>query len=284
MTVIGGVLDLEACYRELGFTGSPFSITPDTEFFYPGGQHMSALSCMRFGMASGGFALLTGEVGLGKTLLCRYLLRHPPEGVRTAYVFNPAQSYEDLLSTIHYDLTGESLIRLSSGQMQRAIYDHLLEMASTGCRAAVLIDEAHRLSPELLESLRLLSNLDTEKQKLLSLMLVGQPELDRTLALRALRPLAQRVALRQHLTPFNRVETGHYIHHRVLTARERDFDFEFTEAATSVIHRAAQGVPRRINQIADRAVLGAFANYTREVGWRLARRAAAEVRKGTGAA
>nr|WP_242464760.1 AAA family ATPase [Halorhodospira abdelmalekii] len=273
---------MEACYRELGFTGSPFSITPDTEFFYPGGQHTAALSCMGYGMASGGFALLTGEVGLGKTLLCRYLLRHPPSGVQTAYIFNPAQSYEDLLSTIYHDLTGEWLSGVTAGPMQRAIYDHLLQMAAEGRRAAVVIDEAHRLAPELLESLRLLSNLDTEKQKLLSLMLVGQPELDRTLALRAMRPLAQRIALRHHLVPFNRKETEQYIRHRVLTARERDFDFEFSPSAVSVIHRAAQGVPRRINQIADRAVLGAFAADTREVGWRLARRAAREVRKGTG--
>lgn len=276
-------MDVEACYRELGFTGSPFSITPDTDFFYPGGQHKAALAHMRYGMTAGGFALLTGEVGLGKTLLCRYLLRSPPTRVRTAYVFNPAQSYEDLLSSIHHDLQGEWLAGMTPGQMQRAIYDGLIAMAEGGERAAVVIDEAHRLAPELLESLRLLSNLDTEKQKLLSLLLVGQPELDRTLALRAMRPLAQRIGVRYHLAPFSRPETARYLRHRILTARERDFDFEVSAPAAAVIHRGSKGVPRRINQIADRAVLAAYAQRVAAVTRRHAKRAAREVRQGGGA-
>lgn len=272
-------LKLENCYLELGLRAQPFSITPDTEFFYPGSQHATALSHLRYGIATGAFSLLTGEVGLGKTLLCRHLLRNPPGKIRTAYIFNPVQGYEDMLATIHHDLTGEALERLTAGQYQKAIYDALLKMAEEGEYGAVVVDEAHRLSPELMEGLRLLSNLDTEKKRLLSLLLVGQPELDRTLELRSMRPLSQRISVRYRLKPLDRAETAYYVRHRIDVVRAEG-EFDFTNAALWWVHRASKGYPRRINQICERATLAAFAAGRMHVSVPMIWQAAREVHKG----
>jgi len=271
-------MDLNSCYDELGFAEPPFSLTPDTDFFFPGSHHLKALKHLQFALASGGFTLLTGEVGLGKTLLCRQLLRGAPVGIKTAYIFNPQQSLTDLLNSIHYDLTGEALDGMSDGQMHRAIYDALLKMGEEGKKAAVLVDEAHRLTPELLEGLRLLSNLDTEKEKLMYLLLVGQPELDRTLSTKEMRPLAQRISVRYHLKPFNFRETRSYVRHRLQTARKpsKREPLFFNSRALFVLHRLSKGVPRRINQICDRAVLAAFASGQRRIGSRIVMRAARE--------
>ena len=122
-------LDLSMCYQELGFTEPPFRLTPDTDFFFPGSHHMEALNHLQFGIASGGFTMLTGEVGLGKTLLCRHLLRHPPVGVRFAYLLNPDQSYGDLLTSIYEDLTGTIPEDRSLGALQRELPKLLLRLA-----------------------------------------------------------------------------------------------------------------------------------------------------------
>lgn len=170
---------LEACYRFLGFRKAPFEITPDTDFFFPHGQYLEAISHLKYGLISGGFTLLTGEVGLGKTLLCRYLMRNLPEGVRIAHVFNPQQTYPDLLASIYHSLTGEVPQQESVAKLHDQLYRVLFELASQEQRVAVIIDEAHRITPELLEGLRLLSNLETEQRKLISLLMIGQTELER---------------------------------------------------------------------------------------------------------
>jgi len=206
-------LDLSLCYEELGFTEPPFRLTPDTDFFFPGSHHLEALNHLRFGIASGGLTMLTGEVGLGKTLLCRHLLRHPPTGVRFAYLMNPDQSYGDLLASIYEDLTGTLPEDQSLGALQRELPKLLLRLAEGGERVVVLVDEAHRLSGKVLEGLRLLSNLDTEKDKLMCLLLVGQPELEQKLATRAFRPLRQRISVRYRLEPLAYRETRDYILH-----------------------------------------------------------------------
>ncbi len=172
----GARLDLQGCYRGLGYAESPFGMTPDTDFFFPCNQHLEALDHLKFGIASGGITVLTGEVGLGKTLLCRYLLRKGMHGVKFAYLFNPDQTYDDLLRALYEDLTGKSGEGFTVGALQGELYRVLLQFAAGGERVAVLIDEAHRLNPSVLEGLRLLSNLDTEKEKLLCLLFVGQPE------------------------------------------------------------------------------------------------------------
>ncbi|MBI4667056.1 MAG: AAA family ATPase [Nitrospinae bacterium] len=272
------LLDINTCYRDMGFSEAPFNITPDTNYFYPGGKHVAALRHLQFGLAtgSGGFTLLTGEVGLGKTLLCRQLLKNPPPGVRTAYIFNPAPTYTELLKSIYHDLTGVSLESASYGEPLRLIYQELVRLATHGEKVAVLLDEAHRLSPKMLEGLRLLSNMETEKEKLLYLVLVGQPELERTLGLKELRPLAQRISLRYKLMPFTRNETEEYIRHR-LSVAGRGGEFSFNKAAIYLTHRYSGGAPRRINQICDRAMLAAYGAGKARAGARLVMRAAEEI-------
>ena len=262
-------LDLDHCYQQLGFSEPPFRITPDTDFFFPGNKHLQALDHLRFGVASGGLSMLTGEVGVGKTLLCRYLLRHPPSGVRFAYLLNPDQSYSGLLTSIYQDLTGHLPTETSIEGLQRELPGVLLRLAETGERVAVLVDEAHRLSSKVLEGLRLLSNLDTEKEKLMCLLFVGQPELERTLSHRVLRPLAQRISIRFHLPPFEWHETQQYIHHRLRAAGPMA-RFQFPNSVMMLAHCISGGVPRRINQLCDRALLAAYASHRFEVSsWML---------------
>jgi general secretion pathway protein A len=268
--------DFDRCYRELGFSRNPFGLTPDTDFFYPVREHLAALAHLYFGVTSGGFTVLTGEVGLGKTLLCRQLLRRSLGGVHTAYVFNPQLSYADLLQSIYHDLTGKSLEGYTVGKLHNEIYRLLIHLAARGRRVAVLVDEAHRLPPSLLEGLRLLSNLETEKEKLLSLLLVGQPELEQTLRLPSMRPLAQRISVRFHLKPFGYRDTIRYIRHRLLVASQPQTTFRFCASALLRVHRHSRGVPRQINQICDRALLAAFAAGNREVSDRMVRLAARE--------
>jgi len=162
--------------------------------------------------------MLTGEVGVGITLLCRYLLRHPLPGIRFAYLLNPEQSYAELLASIHLDLTGIIPEDRNIGALQRELGLVLLRLTEGGERVVVMVDEAHRLNRKVLEGLRLLSNLDTEKEKLMCLLLVGQPELERTLRARVLRPLAQRISVRYRLGPLCWRETCQYISHRLHAA------------------------------------------------------------------
>lgn len=269
-------LDLRLCYQTLGFTEPPFRITPDTDFFFPGSRYLEALDHLRFGIASGSLTMLTGEVGLGKTLLCRYLLRHPPPGIRFAYLMNPDQSYRDLLTSIYQDLTGTSPADGSLGGLQRELPHLLLRLAERGERVAVLVDEAHRLSGKVLEGLRLLSNLDTEKEKLMCLLFVGQPELEQKLAARALRPLAQRIAVRYRLEPLRSWETLRYIRHR-LSVADRSGRFQVGPGVILMTHLLSGGVPRRINQVLDRSLLAAFAEQRRAIGYRMIWKASREI-------
>jgi len=268
---------LRSCYQALGFVESPFSLTPDTEYFFPGSRHSEALNHLRFGIASGGLTLLTGEVGLGKTLLCRYVLRNPPEGVRLAYLLNPDQSYGDLLVSIIHDLTGVIHAGQGIGALQRELMQILLQFAGNGERVALLVDEAHRLSTNVLEGLRLLSNLDTEKEKLLCLLFVGQPELERTLNKRMLRPLAQRISVRYRLTPLNLQETRQYILHRIRIGSRRQPPFQPNAAMTALVYLLSRGVPRRINQLCDRALLAAYVTGGPMVSPRMIWKAAKEI-------
>ena len=271
--------DINVAYRALGFRSLPFNITPDRSLFYPSERYVAALQHLRFGVASGGFTMLTGEVGLGKTLLCRQVLAVKPPNTRIAYILNPPQTYVELLRRVITDLGGNATPGEDEEQLQASLELLLFKLAGQNQRVAVLVDEAHRLPPEVLERLRLLSNLETDERKLLSLLLVGQPELDRTLASKAMRPLAQRISIRYRLDPMNRTETCEYIRHRVEVAH-RSNNFEFTGLALRVIHAAAKGVPRRINQIADRCVLDAYLHKRMYVNVWSALRAAKEV-KGT---
>jgi len=270
-------LNTDVCYETLGFSAAPFNITPDTDFLVPQRQYLEALGSLRFGLASGNFTLLTGNVGLGKTLLCRYLLQNLPAMVRTAYVFNPQQSYAEFLAAILFDLTGESTGKDdSSASLHARLFNVLSTYASHDIRVALVIDEAHLLQPDLLEGLRLLSNLETDKRKLLSLLLVGQNELEKTLKLPEMRALRQRISVWCRLRPFTLNESIDYIRHRLRVANG-EANFDITTPACSIAHHYAKGVPRRLNQICDRALLGAFSSYQAKVGTKLMLSAAREV-------
>lgn len=252
-------VDLTPCYRDLGFSEPPFRLPPDTDFFFPGNRHIEALNHLRFGFAGSGLTLLTGEVGLGKTLLCRYVLRHTSPGHRFAYLINPDQSYADLLISIYEDLTGSAPEDRSLSGLQRALPKRLLCLAEQGERVIVLVDEAHRLRGTVLEGLRLLSNLDTEKEKLMCLVLVGQPELEHKLKTHSLRSLRQRITVRHRLEPFGYRETRAYMFHRLRKAGPGS-RLRVQPGVPWLIHYLSGGVPRRINRLCDRALLGAYAN------------------------
>jgi len=272
---MSAALDLQSCYRALGFREPPFRITPDTQFFFPHSQYLSAIGHLRFGMQSGGFTVLTGEVGLGKTLLCRYLLRHLPENVRTAYIYNPQQSFVELLRSILHDLTGEMPAGEEQAALQARLLNLLEDLAAQNVRVAILVDEAHRLNPGVLEGLRLLSNLETEKQKLLALLLVGQTELEKQLNEHGMRALRDRIGIWHKLRPFGMGETSSYIRHRLDSARLSG-DFHFERGALLAAHYYSGGVPRRINLMCDRALLSAYVECERSVGAAMMRRAAQE--------
>lgn len=269
-------LDLNVCYEQLGFTEAPFRMTPDTDYFFRSSQHLQALAHLRFGIASGELTMLTGEVGVGKTLVCRYLLRHPPKGIRFAYLLNPDQSYVDLLGSIYRDLTGQIPEDHGIGALQCRLSHVLLKLAGQDERVAVLVDEAHRLGGKTLEGLRLLSNLDTEKEKLMCLLFVGQPELERTLSHRVLRPLSQRISVRFRLKPFDCRETMEYIRHRLRVADPRT-RFQFPPAVMMLTHYLSGGVPRRINQLCHRSLLAAYASRRFQVSFRMILRARREI-------
>lgn len=267
------------CYRFLGFESVPFSITPDTALFFPDSQHVAAFNQLRHACIHGMLAVLTGEIGLGKTLVIRTVLRQLPEQVQVAYLINPLLDDKDILREIYAKFSDVPLASdMPASDVHALLSQRVLEGAALGQRYAVIVDEAHRLQPEALEVLRLLSNLETEQQKLISLILVGQPELERTLMLRAMRPLRERIGVWLKLVPLRRDEMDAYILHRIrLTHQEGHF--EFTPLALWHLHRRTGGVPRRINYACEKALLLAYAQSQKRVGWSLVRQACQEFSK-----
>ena len=226
----------------------------------------------------GGFIQLTGEVGTGKTTLVRsLLLNRMPENANVAVVLNPQLSVVEFLATICEELHVEvSHNKGSVKALTDALNEHLLSAHAQGRRTILVVDEAQNLSPAVLEQVRLLTNLETSKQKLLQIILIGQPELRDLLARNDLRQLAQRITARYHLEPLSREETASYIEHRLKVAGA--LGEVFGGGAKKEVFRLSQGVPRLINVICDRALLGAYAQESRRVTARLIRQAAAEVK------
>jgi general secretion pathway protein A len=260
-----------------GLREPPFSIAPDPRFLYMSGRHREALAHLIYGVGEhGGFVQLTGEVGTGKTSVCRCLLEQLPPHVNLALVFNPRLSPVELLATVCDELripypAGTTSAKELVDRLQR----HLLEAHASGRRTVLIIDEAQNLAPEVLEEVRLLTNLETTREKLLQVILIGQPELAAILEQPKLRQLAQRVTARYHLEPLSRQETLAYIRHRLAVAgRGRAV---FTPAALGALYRRSRGIPRIINAIADRALLGAYTRERAQVDAATVRRAAAEV-------
>ncbi|MBI4115858.1 MAG: AAA family ATPase [Candidatus Omnitrophica bacterium] len=239
-----------------GLKESPFNITPDPRFIYLSRHHLEALSNLLYGIESRrGFIEITGEVGAGKTTLCRTLLQETQGRVHSAFIFNPKLSEVELLQGIVEDFG-----ITPKGKRRKDYFDalnrFLLQELEKGMNATLIIDEAQNLSPRALEQIRLLSNLETTREKLLQIVLVGQPELHDLLARPDLKQLRQRIVVRYHLRALDQEDTAKYIAHRLRVAGSED-QF-FTPEAIERIYALSEGVPRIINVLADRALLGAF--------------------------
>jgi general secretion pathway protein A len=263
--------------KHFNLTDRPFAITPDPRFLYLSARHREALAHLLYGLGEGGgFVQLTGEVGTGKTTICRCLLEHVPDNVDLALVLNPKVTAHELIATVCDELgidypPENSSIKTLTDVLNR----YLLEAYAQGRRTVLIIDEAQNLSAEVLEQVRLLTNLETATQKLLQIILIGQPELRTLLARDDMRQLAQRVTARYHLDPISLEETGAYIRHRLqICGASQPL---FSRRAIDRIQRLSGGVPRLINVLCDRAMLGAYVEGKSQVDAKVIHKAAREV-------
>ena len=257
----------------------PFSIVPDPGFLYPSSQHRQAVAHLKYGLdREGGFVLLTGEVGTGKTTLTRTLIKRIPAHVRVAYVLNSTLEVTDLLASIcqelSIDLPKSSKTSLTKNCIDALNVD-LIAAHTEGKKTLVVIEEAQNLSPEVLEILRLLSNLETATHKLLHILLVGQPELLETLAQKNQRQLNQRVVARFHLLPLAKSDVANYVNHRLHHAGANRAIFE--NSAMNALFKLTKGVPRLINLICHHALLAAYATGAKTVSARLVKNASKEI-------
>ena len=265
-------------YRQhFGLAESPFSIAPDPRYLYLSQRHQEALAHLLYGVnGDGGFVLLTGEIGASKTTVCRCLLQQIPSSCDVAYVFNPKLTVEELLSTICVEFgiacpAGNSSIKVFID----CINAYLLDAHGRGRHTVLIIDEAQNLSAEVLEQMRLLTNLETSQRKLLQIILLGQPELAAMLDRPELRQLSQRVVARYHLGPLTRAEVDAYVRHRLEVAGARRT--LIPAALMRRLYRLSGGVPRVINVLCDRALLGAYVQGKERVDRATLSKAAREV-------
>ncbi len=264
-----------------GLEHAPFSIAPDPRYLFMSDRHREALAHLLYGLeAGGGFVLLTGEIGTGKTTVCRCFLEQIPAHCNVAYVFNPKLTVGELLRSICDEFGVAHAPAVPGAETVKDCLDplnaFLLREHAAGRNNVLIIDEAQSLAPEVLEQLRLLTNLETSERKLLQIVLIGQPELRAMVADPALEQLAQRVIARYHLDALTPEETRQYIAHRMAVAGLKG-PLPFTARALVRIHQRARGIPRRINLLCDRALLGAYAGGLHEVNDTIVDRAAAEV-------
>ena len=261
-----------------GLNEKPFAITPDPRYLYLSERHAEALAHLLYGInEAGGFVQLTGEVGTGKTTIVRSLLAQTPKNAEIALILNPKMTAPEFLLTICEEL-GIGVPDSALGSLKDLVdilSEYLLRAHAAGHRVVLVVDEAQNLSPDVLEQVRLLTNLETNTQKLLQIILIGQPELREQLARTELRQLAQRITGRYHLNPLSHDETCAYVRHRLRVAGATT-DI-FAPQALNAVFRLSQGVPRVINVICDRALLGAYSLDRHRVTTSLVRNAAAEV-------
>jgi len=262
--------------QHFGLNQLPFNLTPDTEFFCDLPSHLEALNVLLIALQSGeGFIKITGPVGAGKTMLCRKLLNELPAPFVTAYIPNP-----DLNSVaLHQTIAGELGIKYARTAGQNRILaqitDYLLQAAAQGNKVVLIIDEAQAMPLKTLESLRLLTNLETEKQKLLQIVLFGQPELDGILQKKTIRQLRQRISFSYALQPLNKRQAQDYLQHRLLVAGNTHTDL-LSPLGVAALNFYAQGIPRLINILAHKALLAAYGKGHGSIGWRHVQSAAAD--------
>ncbi len=254
-------------YRKFyGFKERPFEITPDPKFVYLSEIHQEALAHLQYAVQEGkGFSVITGEAGTGKTTLVHMLLSKLDSRVRTSYIFNPILDRVDFLNYICVDLGIESDGMKSRGQSLTALHNFLLDCYTRDEKVFLIIDEAQCLEPELLQEVRLLTNLETAKNKLLHVILLGQPELDQILEEPRFRPLKQRISVRYQLRHLRLKETKEYILYRLKRAGSRNLSI-FDNVAVRAIHRTSKGIPRLINIICDNALLTGFSLGENRIG------------------
>lgn len=263
--------------KHFNLTQLPFSIAPDPSFLYLSSAHREALAHLMYGFSHGGFVMVTGEVGTGKTTLLRNLIKQTPPDLDVAFILNPRLTVRELLATlcdelgIHYNPDSTASVK----QYVDLITRHLLETHRSGRSTVMIIDEAQNLSPAVLEQVRLLTNLETDERKLLRIILIGQPELAEMLDRQDLRQLAQRITARYHLGSLSRPDTYAYIMHRM--SRAGGNPHAFAQSALRRLYALSKGTPRLVNVIADRALLGAYTEGRQQVTGRIVNRAAREV-------
>ncbi|WP_295857002.1 AAA family ATPase [uncultured Xylophilus sp.] len=267
--------------HSFGLTHEPFSIAPDPRYLFMSERHREALAHLLYGLGGGGgFVLLTGEIGTGKTTVCRCFLEQVPAGCHVAYIFNPRLTVHELLQIVCDEFGVPHAAAGPGPETARDCIEplnaFLLRTHAAGESAVLVIDEAQNLSADVLEQLRLLTNLETSERKLLQIVLIGQPELRGQLARPELEQLAQRVIARYHLDALSEAETAQYVAHRLAVAGHAGA-LPFDRGALRRIHRATRGVPRRINLLCGRALLGAYARGRQTVDRRMVDQAAREV-------
>lgn len=248
-------------FNYFGFKEAPFNLTPNSRFFFESEKHSEALSTLLYAIKERkGFVVVSGNIGSGKTTVCRTLLNQLDPNTKTALITNTHISGKDLLTSVleefEVDYTPGSKSRLIA-----QLNDYLIEELRMDNNVVLIIDEAQNLKPSVLEEVRMLSNLETENEKLIQILFLGQPELRQKLALPRLEQLRQRIAVYYHLTPLNREDTMQYIRYRLHVASDSDREY-FTPEALELVYRFSKGTPRLINQICDSALL---TGYIREV-------------------
>lgn len=259
-----------------GLSEAPFDLTPNPKFLFYSAEHREAFNHLLYGIQSRkGFVQLTGEVGCGKTTVCRALLQQLDRHYATALILNPALDANGLIKAIAMEF-GLNVTGLDRLDILASLNTFLLSLAEQGRDAVLIIDEAQDLTDELLEQVRLLSNLETDSRKLLQIILLGQPELRDRLNHPRLRQLRQRITVRYHLKPLSRFEVGRYVQHRLEVAGAKGAPY-FTQPALLRIGQYSRGIPRLVNAVCDKALLAGYVNQTDRIDYWIIGRAIQEL-------
>lgn len=259
-----------------GLTEPPFDITPNPRFLFYSAKHREAYNHLLYGIRERkGFVQMTGEVGAGKTTLCRALLEQLDGQYSTALILNPVLDPNELMKAIavEFGLGVKGLDRLET---VAKINEFLLQQVEAGRESVLIIDEAQDLTDELLEQVRLLSNLETDNRKLLQIVLMGQPELRQRLNQHRLRQLRQRITVRYHLAPLNQQEVNHYVQHRLQVSGANGAPY-FTWPALWRVYHYSRGIPRLVNAVCDKALLAGFVSQSERIDFRMVGRAVSEL-------